>query len=136
MSKAFDTVSRGKLLKDVQEILQPDELHMIKDVSLQVKIGKEKGENIKTEIGIVKGDCFSVLLFIFYLARSTNTENAAKDPSRKDNYSEINPQYADDIRWTYTAKYPIDHTNETIPGKLDERSLRISKSKMEEYNIK
>ena len=48
MSKAFDTVRRGKLLKDLQEILQPDELHMmpllIKDVNLRVKVGKEKGE--------------------------------------------------------------------------------------------
>ena len=28
MSKAFDTVSRGKLLKDLQEILEPDELYI------------------------------------------------------------------------------------------------------------
>ena len=38
MSKAFNTVSCGKLLKDLQEILEPDELHMmsllIKDVNL------------------------------------------------------------------------------------------------------
>ena len=39
MSKAFDTVSREKLLKDLQEILQPNELHMmsllVKDVNLR-----------------------------------------------------------------------------------------------------
>eukprot|EP00795_Rhopilema_esculentum_P001915 gene1915-biopygen10441 len=101
MSKAFDTVRRGRLLKDLQEILQPDELHLmfllVKDVNLRVKVGKEKGENIKTEIGIAPGDCLSAVLFIFYLARSRNTENAAADPSRKNNYFEINPQYADDI---------------------------------------
>ena len=47
MSKAFDTVGRGELLRDLQEILEPDELHMmsllIKDVNLRVKVGKEKG---------------------------------------------------------------------------------------------
>ena len=73
MRKAFDTVSRGKLLTDLQEILEPDELHMmsllIKDVNLRVKVGSEKGENIKTEIGIAQGDCLSAILFIFYLAR-------------------------------------------------------------------
>ena len=101
MGKAFDTVSRGKLLKDLLEILQHDELHMmsllVKDVTLRVKVGKEKGENIKTEIGIAQGDCLSTALVIFYLARSMNNENAATDPSRKNNYFEINPQYADDI---------------------------------------
>ena len=37
-SKAFDTVHRGKILKDMQEILEPDEVHMmpilVKDVNL------------------------------------------------------------------------------------------------------
>ena len=139
MSKAFDTVRRGKLSKDLQEILHTDELHMmallIKDVNLRVKVGKEKGEKIKTEIGIAQGDCLSAVLFIFYLARSMNTENAATDPSRKKNYFEINPQYADDITWASTAKYRIDHIRETIPGKLEERILQINESKTEEYNI-
>ena len=127
MGKAFDTVSRGKLLKDLLEILQHDELHMmsllVKDVTLRVKVGKEKGENIKTEIGIAQGDCLSTVLIIFYLARSMNTENAATDPSRKNNYFEINPQYADDITWESTGKHGVDHSKETIPGKLEERNL-------------
>ena len=64
-----------------------------------------------------------------------NTEKAATDPSRKNNYFEINPQYADDITWASTAKHRIYHIQETIPGKLEERSLQISESKTEEYNI-
>ena len=84
MRKAFDTISLGKLVKDLKEILQPDKLHMmpllVKDVNLPVKVGKEKGENIKTEKGIAQGDCLSAVLFIFYLARSMNTENAATNP--------------------------------------------------------
>ena len=139
MSKAFDTVSRGKLLKDLQEILEPDELHMmsllIKDVNLRVKVGKEKGENIKIEIGIAQGDCLSAVLFIFYLARSMDTENAATDLPRENSYFEISPQYADDITWASTAKHRIDHIKETIPGKLAERNLRINESRTEEYNI-
>ena len=87
MSKAFDIVSCGKLLKDLQETLQPDELYMmsllIEDVNLRVKVGKEKSKNIITEIGIAQGDCLSALFFTFYLTRSLNTENAATVPSRK-----------------------------------------------------
>ena len=40
---------------------------LIKDVDLRVKVGKEIGENIKTEIGIAQGYCLSAALFIFYL---------------------------------------------------------------------
>ena len=80
---------------------------LIKDVSLRVKVGKVIGENIKTEIGIAQGDCLSAVLFNFYLARSMNTENAATDPSRKNNYFEINPQYPDDITLASTEKYRI-----------------------------
>ena len=60
MSKAFDTVCRSKLLTDLQEILEPDEMHMmavlIRDVVLTVKVGKELGEQIKTEVGIAQGE--------------------------------------------------------------------------------
>ena len=71
MSKAFDIVCRNKLLKDLHE---PDEMHMmailISDVVLTVKVGKELGEQFKTEVGIAQGDCLSAVLFIFYLAKS------------------------------------------------------------------
>ena len=50
MSKAFDTVCRNKL-KDLQEVLEPDEMHMmtihISDVVLTVKVGKELGEQFQ-----------------------------------------------------------------------------------------
>ena len=74
MSKSFDTVCRNKLLTDLQEVLQPDEMHMMavltSDVVLTVKVGKELGEQIKTEVGIAQGDCLSAVLFIFNLAKS------------------------------------------------------------------
>ena len=75
MSNAFDTVCRSKLLlTDLQEVHEPDEMHMmavrISDVVLTVKVGKELGDEIKTVVGIAQGDCLSAVLFIFYLAKS------------------------------------------------------------------
>ena len=74
MSKAFDTVCRIKLPTDLQEVLEPDEMHMmavlISDVVLTVKVGTELGEQIKTKVGIAQGDCLSAVLFIFYLDKS------------------------------------------------------------------
>ena len=65
MSKAFDTVCRSKLLTDLQKVLEPDEMHMmavlIGDVVLTVKVGKELGEQIKTDVGIAQDDCLSAV---------------------------------------------------------------------------
>ena len=74
MSKAFETVCPSKQLTDLQEVLEPDEMHMtavlISDVVLTVNVGKELGEQIKTEVGIAQGDCLCAVLFIFYLVKS------------------------------------------------------------------
>ena len=46
MSRAFDTIDRGILLKDLSEILESDELHLVslllKDVRLQVKYNSHR----------------------------------------------------------------------------------------------
>ena len=69
MSKAFDTVSRSKLL---DSILTPGELHMmyllINDGILNVNIGDKTRRDILTAIGMCQGDCLSALLFILYRA--------------------------------------------------------------------
>ena len=149
MSKAFDTDCRSKLLTDLQE----DEMHMmavlISDVILTVKVGKELGEQIQTEVGITQGDCLSAVLFIFYLAKSLTPNRECMEhnyasveqcgnilPEKcKDhdyytkteikNYFEIYPKYADDISWATTAKQRITYIKETTPSTLAKRNLVI-----------
>ena len=36
---------------------------LISDVVLTVKVGKELGEQIKTEVGIAQGDCLSAVYY-------------------------------------------------------------------------
>ena len=71
MSKAFDTVERGKLFEILKKILDEDELHLMKvllqDVQLQVRIGNQTGKAIKTNIGVPQGDGLSPALFTLYL---------------------------------------------------------------------
>lgn len=164
MSKAFDTVKREKLFEILCTILDKDELHMLKilleDVTLQVKVGKHKGREFKTNIGVPQGDCLSPILFILYLAQAlTETRN---DVELEHNYSKpslntdkllpsylqehhyarannnsinINLQYADDISWVSNAMQNIDYIKEVVPNKLREENLNINNSKTEEFNI-
>ena len=56
ISKAFDTVKRNNLMELLETILDPDETHMmktlLKDVKLSVRLGKEIGKKITTNIGL------------------------------------------------------------------------------------
>ena len=74
MSKAFDTVNRNILYERLEEIMLPEDLHILhiltNYVKIKVRVGSEYGEEFKTIIGIMQGDCLSAILFIFYLARA------------------------------------------------------------------
>ena len=73
MSKAFDTVNRNQLFETFEEILLPDEIHLLhiltNDVKLKVRVGADYGPEFTTSVGIMQGDCLSAVLFILYLAK-------------------------------------------------------------------
>ncbi len=83
MGKAFDTVDRGTLFKDLTEILEEDELHMIsillKYITLQVKIGNNTGRAFTTTVGVLQGDCLSPVLHNI----------SCKSPERRNHRSHI-----------------------------------------------
>ena len=161
MSKAFDTVNRPKLLEDLKQILEPDELHLmsilIKDVRLKVKVANNTGAQILTEVGIAQGDCLSAILFILYLARTINEAKSNQDdhsyatstspilpfehldhnyytPS-KNSFFEIDPKYADDISWATTARHRVENVKKTMPTTLRKRDLLVNDTKTEEHEI-
>ncbi len=74
MSRAFDTIDRGILLKDLSDILNPDELHLVNlllsNVQLQVKYNNIIGDTFVPDIGSPQGDCASPIWFIFYLHKA------------------------------------------------------------------
>ena len=83
MSKAFDTVNRKKLFKSLEEVLLPEEIHLLhiltNDVFIQVRVDDEFSQAFMTLIAIMQGDCLSGILFIFYLAQAlipTQTVNS------------------------------------------------------------
>ena len=166
MSKAFDTVKRATIMKDLSEVLDPDELHMfyilLKDVTIQVRCGKTFGEDIITNIGTPQGDCASAILFTFYLAKSIqdrrtdqehehsyarpnkNKEDLLPEHLHDHTYTTFQPdssvsidqQYADDIGWATTNIGKCTEVKKTIPARLKERNLYVNNEKTEEYIIK
>ena len=161
MSKAFDTVKRAELFKDLREILDGDELHllmiMLKDVELQVRVGKETGRKIITNIGVPQGDSLSPLLFTLYLAQAlkpkrepTLEEHSYSLPPEElvprnlmdHTYStpieeelNIDQQYADDISYLTDAPHIHEHHKSTVPQTIKERNLLVNNEKTEEYEI-
>lgn len=161
MSRAFDTVNRSILLKDLENILEPGELHIIKlmieDVKLTVEVAGSRGEVFKTNVGTPQGDCLSPTLFTLYLAKglgtmrqSDHTYYRAEDPITNpglpvqlddhryaryfDSGALLNLQYADDITWIGgNCRHAVERLKNIIPNLLMERDLTINTSKTEEY---
>jgi hypothetical protein len=97
MSRAFDTVRRADLMKDLEEVLEKDELHMfdllLRDVKIKVRCGKTSGEYFKTNIGTPQGDCASAILFTLYLAKSIKEAKPPNPPHLIDHtYNKTNPE--------------------------------------------
>ncbi len=123
MSKAFDTVKRGKLIKQLQDILQPDELHMIllliKYITLQVRYSCTLGKKFRTNTVVPQGDGLSPILFTLYLAKALNYEhvnNATSDHTytKKHNtrtkpYEDILQSYLEDHNYSsYKCGFTLD----------------------------
>ena len=66
----------------LKQILQIDELHMIKllidKVSLQVRCDNKLGNPINTNIGVPQGDCLSPIFFIIYLANALKEQETTE----------------------------------------------------------
>ena len=86
MSKAFDNVNRSFLWNDLNSILEPDEIHILKvlvcNATLSVRNGDTIGNKFKTDIGVPQGDCLSTILFTLYLPRALKSPNRQNHESK------------------------------------------------------
>ena len=161
MSKAFDTVDRTLLLRDLSTVIENDELHLVSlllDTKLMVQCGSSTSEFFETNTGVPQGDSLSANQFTFYLAQTlmeretlfnnqieltiTQQNDMVKvnhDHSYAkeiDNSVNINQEYADDMSTISTNINNIEHMKQIIPPMLLNRNLKINESKTEQYTIK
>ena len=155
LSKAFDTIEKSTLIEDLNEILENDELHLIKmlikDVEYRVRLEGKIGESFLTNIGSPQGDGASALLFIICLAISLKKYKEARDDSQlpgflkdhtyqktdndNNNFLTIDHQYADDIGWASTGQHIIENVEREVPHALKKRNIKINPEKTERYRI-
>ena len=162
MSRAFDTIDRGILLKDLKNLIKPDILHLINvlltDVKIQVKHKNKLGNIFTPDIGSPQGDCASPIWFIFYLhlaiveikQKVGNPRDSIIDIKHDHTYSNISKkvktpkgqhqllidqQYADDISWATENKEVKDSIKEEAPPILRSKNLIANDDKTEDYEI-
>ena len=99
-----------------KKILDPDELSimniLLKDVTLQVKNNKTKGQTFTTTLRIPQGDCLSVILFALYLSNTLS----AKIPTHlyDHNYYNANNMFLTPIEHLHDHNYCIKQDNDTV----------------------
>ena len=134
MSKAFDTVNRKTLIKELEKILQPDEIHLLSILTnrplISIHLDGETGEGFNTFVGICQGDCLSAVLFIFYLASALNSEPG--EELKEDLKAFLEIYYADDLTYSTTSSDHRDNIKQKIPEKLKKFNLHVNASKTEE----
>ena len=130
MSKAFNTISRRKLLAVMSEITGPDEAclihHLLYGTTLSVKVGATSAEAFVTP----QGDGLSPVLFVCYLEAALR-ETRSKLPPRPDTDAAI-PQetgYADDISFYSTERQWLANSLTVIADGLGDWSLNITAAK-------
>ena len=129
MSRAFDTIDRGKLLTDLTQILETDEVHLVSllvtNVKLQVKYNNTTGPQFTPDIGSPQGDCASPIWFIYYLHQALSTiEPQIQKPRNhtqdiKHDHTYITPEGTDATE-TYTdIRFEHSYSKTHIKAKKD-----------------
>ena len=140
MSKAFDTIDRNALIHDLSDVVEKDELNIIKlllGVKLTVKCGNSTSETFVTDTGAPQGDCMSANEFTYYLSKTLygNEEVNIPTVSTPSNHFTMNLEYADDMTDMTTNGEHSKFLKTSLPVKLDRRNLTVNVGKTEEFVI-
>ena len=119
MSKAFDSIIRSELVKDLSEILNNDELHLIGillGTELVVQVGNPRSLSFKTDTGAPQGDCMSGIEFTYYLARPLKEKSNDEHNVNEHNYCKETQIEILNEKNEY-EKEPIDYNQKVLEKK-------------------
>ena len=138
MSRAFDTISRGKLLKilEVDVGLDKDAIRMVeallRDTNLRVQIDGIKSDWFKTTIGTPQGDCLSPVLFVVYLEAALRSLRSKIGPRSTEDADTLLPReivYADDTDLISFCKEWLESVLTQIPSEFAKYNLIVNDDK-------
>ena len=136
MSKAFDAISRTKVLTVMSDITGPDEVclihHQLYNTSISVRIGSSLTLPFYSSISTPQGDGLSPVLFISYLDVSLREYRTCLPPRPiADMNLPHETSYADDISFYSTSKQWQDASLPLIANGLGKWSLHVNKERTE-----
>ena len=130
MYRAFDTISREKLLQVMSTIVHRDELRMIQmlmhNTTLAVKVGTQLAPGFKTTIGCPQGDSLSPVLFTCYLEAALKELRSRVNTIRSADFPK-ETAYADDVDVINTNRIHLEKVLEIST----EWDLKVNTAKME-----
>ena len=138
MSKAFDTISRHRLLTILASFLENDEVtnisYLLRNTSLEVRLPGGKSEQFQTNRGTPQGDSLSPVLFVIYL-EAVLREVRQIICARPDLGLPTGTEYADDVDFLSSDCKRIQELLPDIAKCLKTWDLNINESKTELTNI-
>jgi len=138
MSKAFDTVSREKLLVAMELFLPEDAVRLtrflLSGTTLSVRLGKRHSSDFSTATGTPQGDSLSPVLFVIYLddLRATLLPRPGVDMLLT-----LPPEiiYADDTDFLSRSRAWLDSIEPNITSVLGDWHLQVNESKTERTTL-
>ena len=140
LSRAFDTVNRGKLLGACKAVANDDEIRMIwlllADTSLSVAVGPCISELVDTNIGVPQGDGASPTLFTVYLEDSLRLLRPNLPPPTP-GPAVLPPMtlFADDVDYCDWSEQHLERCLDITESTFRERDLVINKTKTERIRV-
>ena len=142
MSKAFDTISRRKLLTILESFLGSDEVRIIQllitNTTLKARVKHAESSAFPTTTGTPQGDSLSPVLFIIYLEAALR-EVIANLPPRPVHDTDLGLPlllgYADDVDFISTSPEYLDTILALVDDRLGKWDLRVNQSKTERTSI-
>ena len=142
MSKAFDTISRHRLLTILASFLENDEVtiisYLLRNTSLEVRLPGGKSEQFQTTRGTPQGDSLSPVLFVIYLEaalREVRQIICARPDLDVRLGLPTDTEYADDVDFLSSDCKRIQELLPDIAKCLKAWDLNINESKTELTNI-
>ena len=136
LSRAFDTISRAKLVSILQPLVPSDCLRLVKlllaDTTAKVRVGKATSEAFSLDIGSPQGDGLSPFLFVVYLERCLKDVRSRLPPRPSvDAGLPGETQYADDCNWYSRSREWLESVLQVIDEVFTEYGFIVNVEKTE-----